>query len=421
MDAKAPTYEELEARLAQAESTLQALSSESIDAVVGQKGGVYLLRLNEMEKALRESEEKFRKAFVNAAVGFVLSTPGGRFVEANAAFCAVTGYDAEELKGCDAGRLIHPDDYAENVRLVERLVAGQIPHFILENRYVRKDGEVVWVRKSSSLVRDAAGLPQWTITLVEDITDRKRFEDSLAESLDELKQLEAELRQKNAELTEFSYALTHNLKAPLRAVQNYANFLFEDLSGMLQEEQAKFLEGIRIAARGGHDQITDLETLYRIKDHQVCIEAFAADELFDEMQSIFRHARDGGLVVSRSRFKIMGERHLLRQVLIELIRNGFKFNQSDKKRVEIGCQPAPDNRIEFYVRDNGIGIPQRYHEQVFRVFQRLHTDREYKGTGIGLAIVKRAVQKMGGSIGIESAAGQGSSFVVRLPSAMIET
>ena len=138
-----PTYEELEARLANAENSLRAISGDSIDAVIGEKG-VYLLRLDEMEKALRESEEKFHKAFVHAAVGFALSTPDGSFIAANAAYCAITGYDEKELQGRHVRQVIHPDDYPENQQMIERLVAGEIPNFIVENRYVRKDGELVW-------------------------------------------------------------------------------------------------------------------------------------------------------------------------------------------------------------------------------------------------------------------------------------
>jgi signal transduction histidine kinase len=111
---------------------------------------------------------------------------------------------------------------------------------------------------------------------------------------------------------------------------------------------------------------------------------------------------------------------LLRQILMELIKNGFKFNRARVKRVEVGWKKAADNRIEIFVRDNGIGIAPLYHEQIFHIFKRLHTDREFKGTGIGLAIVKRAVQKIGGSLWVDSQPGEGSTFYFNLPGSILD-
>jgi len=548
MDDRKPTYEELETRLAEAESALEAIYSDGIDAVVGQKG-VYLLRLNEMEKALRESEEKFRKAFAHAAVGLVLSTPDGQFVEANAAYCAITGYDEEELRGCNVKQLIHPDDYPENEEMIKRLVAGEIPNFILENRYLRKDSELVWGRRSVSLVRDEQGRPQWVIALVEDITDRKRTEASLDESLErvkrgkftldtlmqtvpdgitiadapdvrvlrvsrygkellgktsaelegikleehvrkwevydrsgaiakteelpltraakrgeivrneewvlghsdgrripvlcnaapifsgpeniiggiivwrditEMKQLQSELRQSNQELNEFSHALTHNIKAPFRAVQNYVSFLMEDLAETIEDEPKRYLDGIKKAVDLANRQFEDLETLYSVKDRTLDYEDLDIGALLGEMASLHEGIPNRELVTATRWPMIRGERFLLRQILMALVDNGFKYNQSSLKRVEVFWRCLADRRFEIVVRDNGIGIDPRYHDQILRLFQRLHTDSEYEGTGIGLAIVRRAVRRIGGELRIESAAGKGSTVVISLPATAIK-
>ncbi|MEJ2658250.1 MAG: PAS domain-containing protein, partial [Desulfobacterales bacterium] len=176
MNGEKPTYEELESRLAAAEGMLKAIKNEEIDSVIG-KEGVYLLRLKEAEEALKKSEKKYRSAFANAAVGFALTTPDGRFIEANHTYCSITGYSLQELKTFDFKKLIHPDDVAENMRLNERLLSGRIAGFVIENRYVRKDGEFAWVRKSLSLVRNEKGEPEWLMALIEDITGRKRAEE----------------------------------------------------------------------------------------------------------------------------------------------------------------------------------------------------------------------------------------------------
>jgi len=400
-----PSYEELEARLAEAQSALKAIGNESIDALVGRKG-VYLLRLNEMEKALEESEEKFRKAFENAAVGFALTTPDGRFVEANSAFCRITGYTLEDLKTFELYRLLHPDDSAENRELIDQMRAGHIPDFVIENRYIGKDGKLVWVRKSASLVRSQEGAQQWIIILIEDISDRK--------------QLEEALRENNQELTEYAYALTHNIKAPLRAISNYVTFLLEDLADTLEGDPKKFLEGIRASVAKSNKQFADLEALYGIKNHTLNLEAFPMQELLDELQFLFKDRPNGQIIVQENWPVLKGERLLLRQILINLIGNGLKYNQADIKRVEIGWQKAPENRFEIFVRDNGIGIAPQYQEQIFHIFKRLHTDSEYEGTGIGLAIAKRAAQKISGKLHVESAVGKGSTFYINLPDTIVD-
>ena len=113
--------------------------------------------------------------------------------------------------------------------------------------------------------------------------------------------------------------------------------------------------------------------------------------------------------------EIWADHTLLKQILQNLIVNGIKFNERKLKRIEIGWQPGTDARIEIFVRDNGIGIRPEYRDQVFKIFRRLHTDSEYEGTGIGLAIVQKAAQKLGGSVRLESTAGEGSTFYVSLP------
>ncbi len=134
------------------------------------------------EEALRESEEKFHSAFAHAAIGFAMTTPHGHFIDANPAYCALTGYGIDELKTMEFSNIINPDDRAANMKLIDRMRSGQIDDFVLENRYLCKDGRKVWVRKSVSLVREVDGSPHWIIALVEDITERKKAEDALQES-----------------------------------------------------------------------------------------------------------------------------------------------------------------------------------------------------------------------------------------------
>jgi len=126
------------------------------------------------------------------------------------------------------------------------------------------------------------------------------------------------------------------------------------------------------------------------------------------------------LVIAQNWPRFRSERFLLRQILLALINNGLKFNDADIKRIEIGWQAVADHGIEIFVRDNGIGIDPQYQQQIFDIFRRLHTESEYEGTGIGLAVVKRAVQRIGGKLRLESAVGEGSTFYINLPNSLIE-
>ena len=143
-------------------------------------------------------------------------------------------------------------------------------------------------------------------------------------------------------------------------------------------------------------------------------------ELLNEINSLLKNTSDQKLIFSQNWPDFRSERFLLRQILFDLINNGFKFNEANIKQVEVGWQQATDKEIEIFVRDNGIGIDPQYQGQIFDIFKRLHTQSEYDGTGIGLAVVKKAVQKISGKLRLESAVGEGSTFYINLPKSQIK-
>ena len=360
------------------------------------------------EQELRESEKKFRTAFSNANIGFSLRMPDGRLVDANTAYCSLSGYSVAELRTLDLRQLVHPDDVADNVRLIDEMLAGRIADFAIEDRYLRKNGEIVWVRKSVSVVRREAGKPQLMIALLEDITGRKQAEDAFRRAL-------AESRKLNEELSQYAYAVTHDLKAPLRAVRNYAGFLYEDLADSLTSEQKDYLSRMKKALTQGEAMIADLLKFSRIGYMQPEMEKIDVPGLLKEIRALINPPPDVEIHVQSQWPEFSADRGLLRQILQNLITNAIKFNVRNPKRVEIGWQLAAEDRIEIFVCDNGIGIKPQYRDQIFQIFRRLHTNREYEGTGIGLAIVQKAAQKMGGSVNVKSDPENGSTFFINLP------
>jgi light-regulated signal transduction histidine kinase (bacteriophytochrome) len=231
----------------------------------------------------------------------------------------------------------------------------------------------------------------------------------------------AQLKQKNQELDQFVYAASHDLKAPLRAISNYSDFLQEDLGESLDGEQKRYLAGLKTAAGQGQALIKDLLDYSRVGRTEVKAEKIDMPAMINEVKAYLNLASDIDLTVQKDWPALESDHLLLMQILKNLVGNAVKFNHRASKRVDIGWrQPDKNGSIEIFVRDNGIGIDPHYQQRVFGIFQRLHTDKEFEGTGIGLAVVKKAAQELGGTVRVESAPGQGSTFYVAIPARMAE-
>ncbi|MEH6632802.1 MAG: ATP-binding protein [Halopseudomonas aestusnigri] len=242
------------------------------------------------------------------------------------------------------------------------------------------------------------------------------------DSLDErVKERTVELENANEELSQFAYVISHDIKAPLRAIHNYSDFLVEDLSGKLGEEQQGYLVSMAKAVTEGEQMIEDVLALSRIGRADTEIQVVDIKEIISSVKNLLGLHADCKFVCSGIWPPVPTNAILLKQVLSNLIGNGFKFNKSKFKKVEVsGGEKQSDGEnvgkyIEIRVQDNGIGIDQKYRENIFKIFHRLHTKKEYDGTGVGLAIVKKAMTELRGTIVIEDAENGGTCFVLSLP------
>ena len=368
------------------------------------------------EEALRESEEKLRSAFANAAIGFVIMKPDGRFADANPAFCVLTGYSLDELQTLKFTRLIHPDDLAENMRLVSLMFAGQIGDFVLENRYVRKNGDAVWVRKSVSLGRDTEGAPRWIIALVEDITTRKQAEDDLQKAHAQLQAHAHKLEETNKELEGFAYTISHDLRAPLRAMNGYAKLISDDYGESLGGEGKRRLEVIEKNAIKMGMLIDDLLAFSRAGRTAMSISLIDMNVLVaDVVETVKTSRADAKVLIHVDELPAAhGDLRLIRQVVDNLLDNAVKFSRkSPNPKIEIGSIERDGEQV-YFVRDNGVGFDMKYHDKLFGVFQRLVTDREFEGTGMGLAIVHRLLKRHDGRVWAEAKTDQGATFFFTL-------
>ena len=260
-----------------------------------------------------------------------------------------------------------------------------------------------------------ADLKKINIELQQEIDERQTAENALRLAHRDLAKKASDLEEANKELSQFAYAISHDIMTPLRAIHNYADFLREDLEGTLEENHKMYLSGLVNAVGQGQELVEDLLELSRISDTTEKNSIIDMGQFLQELIEILDLPPDVAVVLGNNWPSVDARPALVRQIFQNLIVNAIKFNRSSDRRVEIGWRPVGQKSYEFCVRDNGIGIEPRYHEQIFLVFQRLHTREEYEGTGIGLAIVKKAISKLHGTISINSEFGKGSSFFVTLP------
>jgi len=313
---------------------------------------------------------------------------------------------------------IHPDDRQGLLGSLQHLLGQDHDAIREEFRVVRADGLIRWLAARGWIFRDAYGRPRYVAGINFDITERKQSEEAIRLAQLQMARQLSETERANQELSQYAYAVSHDLKEPLRAVRNYADFLYEDLVDTLTGEQKKYLDGMRKAVRQGDALIDDLLSLSRIDNMELDREKADVPGIVKEVRSLLGPADDLAIEVESTWPDFYADHMVLKQILQNLISNAVKFNRRNPRRIQVGWQPAPEDCIEISVRDNGIGIQPQYHDQIFRIFQRLHTRQEYEGTGIGLAIVRKAAHKLGGSVRLESEPEGGSTFYVLLPREM---
>jgi PAS domain S-box-containing protein len=304
-------------------------------------------------------------------------------------------------------KVIHLDDrewvLAEDARVEE--TGGP---FSAEYRMVTKDSRAVWVRDEAVLVRDEEGSPLFWQGVFVDITERKEAEQRQAELVEEL-------RRSNAELEQFAYVASHDLQEPLRMVASYTQLLGRRYKGRLDADADEFIDYAVDGANRMQTLINDLLTYSRVGTRGRDLVPTDTGAAFAAACANLRRAieESGATVTSDELPTVMGDGTQLVQLFQNLLANAIKFRSEEPVKVHVGAE-----RLEavwlFSVRDNGIGIEEQYVERIFRIFQRLHGKAEYSGTGIGLAVCKKIVERHGGAMWVESSPGRGAAFYFTL-------
>jgi PAS domain S-box-containing protein len=377
----------------------------------------YLLGISEditarkrAEEALKEREEQLHRAVVEAPFPIMIHAEDGEVRLISRAWTDLSGYSQDEIPTVARWTELAYGQRKELVdQDIERLYG--LTERVDEGEYeisTKESGKRIWHFSSAPLGRLADGR-RIVISMAMDVTERKRAEVALAEH-------GRELARSNAELEQFAYVASHDLQEPLRMVASYLQLLERRYKGKLDADADDFIHFAVDGATRMQGLINDLLTYSRVGTTSREFAPTACDEVLDEVLANMAAAIDDHrATVTREKLPIVAaDRTQLVQLFQNLIGNAIKFRRDDPPIVHVSAHMSGSEWI-FAVRDNGIGIDKHHHERIFQIFQRLHGRKQYPGTGIGLALCKRIVERHQGRIWVESHEAKGSVFYFTIP------
>jgi PAS domain S-box-containing protein len=353
-----------------------------------------------------ETERDRAEQYLEIVGAFVVALDtNGRITLINRAGAQLLGYAPEVILGRNWFDEFLPEADRRNVKPVfETLMAGKMePVEFFENRVLVSDGSLRLIYWHNRLIRDKSGHIVGTLSSGEDITERKKIEDSLIRS--------------NAELEQFSHAVSHDLQEPLSMVSNHVHLLEERMGGKLDQGERELMAFAIDGTRRMSEMIRDLLEYSRIqRKGNPFVYADLKTTVQEAMENLKLSIEESGAEFDIAKLPVlMGDREQLLRLFQNLIDNAIKFRSPDAApRIVIGAEKK-ESYWEFFIADNGIGIPSEELPRLFKIFQRLHDREKYPGVGIGLALCKRIVERHGGNIWAESHVGKGSVFRFRLP------
>jgi PAS domain S-box-containing protein len=366
------------------------------------------------EEALRSAEEYVRLVVEGAYSAFVGIDSTGLITGWNRQSEVTFGWPREEAVGRELAETIIPPQYREAHRHgLQRFLAtgeGPVLNRVLEMTALRRDGTEFPVELTIAPLRLGGKLV--FAAFLRDITERKEVED-------ERKRHAAALEAANAELEGFSYSVSHDLRAPLRAIDGYAQALLEDHATALDAEGQRLLGVVRENAQRMGQLIDGLLKFSRFGRQAMSLTPLDMTALARAVVDEVRQAGDRGAAAPAVALEelppALGDQTLVRQVLANLIGNAVKFSRTrPRPEIRVGGRSEGDE-VVYFVQDNGVGFDMRYADKLFQVFGRLHKVEEFEGTGVGLALTQRIVQRHGGRVWVESAPDQGAKFYFSLP------
>jgi PAS domain S-box-containing protein len=370
------------------------------------------------EQRLKESEENLR-SLANNAIDGILVNKKGKHVFTNQRMAEILNTTIQDIMGSDQDFVLHPSEKDNVVQRFKRRLKGQNEPIRYETAFVDKhSGEPVPV-ELTAFISQWDGEPSGVV-FVRDIKERKKTEAELKRYREQLEQMvsgrTAELENAIKELESFSYSVSHDLRSPLRSIDGFSQILLEDYQDRLDETGINYLTRVRKAAQRMAQLIDDILLLSRVSRHKLSIgpvnlRQIAEESAITQRDLYCNHHVDISIAHN---MQGRGDQRLLRIVIDNLLENACKYtSKQEHAEVHFGTKLENGTTI-YFVKDNGVGFDMRYADKLFGAFQRLHGADEFPGTGIGLATVKRIIDRHGGKIWAEGQPRQGATFYFTL-------
>ncbi|MDO9510511.1 MAG: LytS/YhcK type 5TM receptor domain-containing protein [Bacteroidales bacterium] len=417
--------------------------------------------LRKMEAEVQREQELLSVIFDNLEEGIVVCDENGilkRFNESTRRFHGLPEKPIPANKWADYYDLYMPDGKTpmkkEDIPLFRALYEGEVKN--AELTIIPKNSEPLSFIANGRKMVDNKGVTIGAVATMHNITEKKKIEAKLKdyqqnleklvenrtteleeqtqklrdsqtaltylledvnESREQLKSVNKQLENSNIGLDSFTYSVSHDLRAPLRAMQGLSKALLEDYSEVLDDLGKNYSQRIVASAEQMDKLIMDLLQYSRLSRVEIALDVIEIVPIIDKVIKLLRDEikkKDAKIIIKTKLPAVKGNQTMLEQPILNLIENALKFTEPGKKPVVEIWHEETDNQLSIFIKDNGIGIPQEYHEKIFKVLERLHGVEAYPGTGIGLSIVKKCIERIGGTVELHSEENKGSTFILKL-------
>ena len=366
--------------------------------------GIDITEIINLQLSLRESEERFRVISETSPIGIGVSSLDGMILYVNPSYEAILGYHHDELVSRKAPDLyVNPEDRAKWLEIMKN--SGVVRYF--ETRLKKKDGSQIWVSIGTSPIIFAGN--QAVLGTIQDISEAKQAEESL-------KKYAADMERSSKELESFNFSISHDLRAPLRALDGFSELIIQDYEDKIDETGKDFLRRIRSASQTMSGIIDDMGRLYRASRIAMNLSkidiSLITGSILDDLKA-GQPDRQAEFVIEPGLI-VTADLSLITILLRNLLENAWKFTKKcQNSKIEVGARDQNGTKT-YFVKDNGAGFDMKYADKLFKAFQRLHDERDFEGSGIGLAIAEKVITRHNGKIWAEAGVDKGTTIYFTL-------